>query len=71
MRATIDRIEGTLAVLVLRDDESVRVTLPVSLLPSGSREGDIVVIGIERDSQATAEVKGRVSDRIEKLIHRK
>jgi hypothetical protein len=71
MRATIDRIEGTLAVLVLRDDESVRVTLPVSLLPGGCREGDILTIGIERDSQATAEVKERVSDRIEKLIHQK
>jgi hypothetical protein len=70
MRVTIDRIEGTLAVLVLRDDESVRVTLPVSLLPSGCREGDIVVIGIERDIEATTAARERVSGRIEQLKHR-
>jgi hypothetical protein len=71
MRATIDRIEGTLAVLVLRDDESVRFSLPLSLLPAGSREGDIVVIGIERDREVTMAARERVSGRIEKLIHRK
>jgi hypothetical protein len=71
MRATIDRIEGTLAVLIAEEDESVRFTLPLSLLPAGCREGDILTIGIDRDSQATADVKERVSDRIEKLIHRK
>jgi hypothetical protein len=70
MRATIDRIEGALAVLISREDESVRVTLPVSLLPPGCREGDILTIGIERDTQATMDAKERVSDRIEKLKHR-
>lgn len=71
MRATIDRIEGTLAVLISREDESVRVNLPVSLLPPGYREGDIITIRIERDSEATTAVKERVSDRIEKLKHQK
>jgi hypothetical protein len=71
MRATIDRIEGTLAVLISQDDESVRVNLPVSLLPPGCREGDIITIGIERDTPATTAAKERVSDRIEKLKHRR
>jgi hypothetical protein len=70
MRATIDRIEGTLAVLISQDDESVRVSIPVSLLPPGCREGDIVLITIERDTEATIAAKDRVSDRIEKLRHR-
>jgi hypothetical protein len=70
MRATIDRIEGTLAVLISREDESVRINLPVSLLPPGCREGDIVLITIERDTEATMAAKDRVSDRIEKLRHR-
>jgi hypothetical protein len=70
MRAAIDRIEGTLAVLISQDDESVRVNLPVSLLPPGCREGDIITIGIERDIQATTDTKERVSDRIEKLALR-
>jgi hypothetical protein len=70
MRATIDRIEGNIAVLIDQEDESVRFSLPLSLLPAGCSEGDIIVIGIERDSEATAEVKERVSGRIEKLKHR-
>ena len=71
MRATIDRIEGTLAVLIAEEDESVRFSLPLSLLPAGCREGDIVVIGIERDRESTTAARERVSGRIEKLVHRK
>ena len=71
MRATIDRIEGNLAVLISQDDESVRVTLPVSLLPPGCREGDIIRIRIERDIHATTAAKERVSERIEKLKHQR
>ena len=70
MRATIDRIEGTLAVLISLEDESVRVNLPVSLLPPGCREGDIITVRIERDTQATTAAKERVADRIEKLKRR-
>jgi hypothetical protein len=70
MRATIDRIESPLAVLIAQEDESVRFSLPLSLLPAGSREGDIVVIGIERDIEATMAARERVSGRIEQLKHR-
>jgi hypothetical protein len=70
MRATIDRIEGTLAVLIAEEDESVRFTLPLSLLPAGCREGDIVVIGIERDIEATTVARERISGRIENLKSR-
>jgi hypothetical protein len=70
MRATIDRIEGTLAVLIAEEDESVRFVLPLSLLPAGCREGDIVVIGIERDIEATTAARERVSGRIENLKSR-
>jgi Protein of unknown function (DUF3006) len=71
MKATIDRVEGTLAVLILQDDETVRFSLPVSLLPPGCREGDILMIGIERDTTGTKEAKERVSGRIERLKNRK
>jgi len=70
MRATIDRIEGNLAVLIVMEDESVRFTLPLSLLPAGCREGDIVMIGIERDIEATTAAKERVAGKIENLKHR-
>jgi hypothetical protein len=70
MKATIDRIESSLAVMIALDDESVRFSLPLSLLPAGSREGDIVVIGIERDIEATVAARERVSRRIEHLKYR-
>jgi hypothetical protein len=70
LRATIDRIESPVAVLIAQEDESVRFTLPLSLLPAGCQEGDIIVIGIERDVEATTFARERVSRRIEKLKHR-
>jgi hypothetical protein len=71
MKASIDRIEGSVAVLVLGEEESVQVNLPVSLLPPGCREGDILLIRIERDRVATEAAQGRVSGLIEKLKKRK
>jgi hypothetical protein len=71
MKVTIDRIEGSVAVLISHEDESVRVNVPVSLLPPGCREGDILTIRIERDRAATEAAQERVSDLIEKLKKRK
>jgi hypothetical protein len=70
MKVTIDRIEGIIAVLIPQDDEAMRFNLPVSLLPTGSREGDILTIGIEHDPAGTAEAKKRLSGRIERLKNR-
>ena len=71
MKVSIDRIEGTVVVLISRADESVRVNVPLSLLPPGCREGDILTIRIERDIQATEAAQERVSGLIEKLKKRK
>ena len=71
MKVTLDRIEGTIAVLISREDESVRVNVPVSLLPPGCREGDILTIRIERDRVATESAQERVAGLIEKLKKRK
>jgi len=71
MKVTLDRIEGTVAVLISREDESVRVNVPVSLLPPGCREGDILTIRIERVRVATESAQERVAGLIEKLKKRK
>ncbi|HJX56849.1 MAG TPA: DUF3006 domain-containing protein [Methanoregula sp.] len=71
MKATIDRIEGTMAVLISLDDEAARINLPVSLLPPDCREGDILMIEIERDTSGTRKAKDRISGRIERLKNRK
>ena len=57
--ATVDRIEGELAVLLLRGDEKVKFNLPVVFL-AGIYEGDVVNIAITKDVVATDEAKGRV-----------
>lgn len=66
-RVSLDRVEEGLAVLLLREDESVHFTLPIALLPEGAREGDILEIAVRRDVLATAEARRRVAERIERL----
>jgi len=70
MKATIDRIEEGIAVLISNDKKPLRMTVPVSLLPPWAKEGDIVSIAIDRDEEATAASKERVSSMIEKLKKR-
>jgi hypothetical protein len=70
MKATIDRIEDGLAVLLVGEDGKTRVNVPLILLPEGCREGDILDITIVRDEEATRETKEQVSSLIEKLKKR-
>ena len=67
MKATLDRIEGEMAVLLVRNGESIRLNIPVALLPEGCKEGDILDISITRDEKETEESKARVSSMIERL----
>ena len=64
--ATVDRIEGELAVLLLRGDEKIKFNLPVVFL-AGIKEGDVINIAITKDAVATDEAKERVVSLIEKL----
>jgi hypothetical protein len=68
MKATIDRIEGKLAVLLIRDGESIKLNVPLILLPEGSKEGDILDISIQKDEKEAEDAKKRVSGLIEKLM---
>jgi hypothetical protein len=67
MKVSIDRIEEGIAVLVMQDDLSVLIHLPVSLLPPGCKEGDILTLTLEADPGDTTAAKERVSGLIEKL----
>ncbi len=67
IKATLDRIEGDTAVLLVRNGESLRLNLPLAMLPEGSREGDILDISITRDEKETEDSKARVSSMIERL----
>ena len=66
-KVTLDRIEENIAVLFVRDEEKIKINIPLCLLPVGSKEGDILDIAIIRDVQETDAAKERVSSLLEKL----
>lgn len=66
-KVTLDRIEEGIAVLLVRDEETVKINIPLFLLPSESREGDILDITIARNIKETGDAKERVSALLEKL----
>lgn len=67
MKAVIDRIEGKLAVLLMGEDGSLKVNMPLILIPEGCKEGDVLDIAITRDEKATVEAKDQSKNLIEKL----
>jgi hypothetical protein len=66
-KVTLDRIEEDIAVLLVRDEEKIKISIPFCLLPVESREGDILDITITRDMQETEAAKKRVASLLEKL----
>lgn len=66
-KVTIDRVEEGTAVLLVRDEETGKIDIPLFLLPAGSKEGDILDITINKDVQETEDAKERVSSLLEKL----
>jgi hypothetical protein len=67
MNATVDRIEEGFAVLITSGEKPARILLPVSMLPEGSQEGDVVTLTIGRDQEATSNGKGRVAGLVDRL----
>jgi S-adenosylmethionine synthetase len=67
MKVTLDRIEGDIAVLLIRNDESIKLNVPMAFLPESCKEEDILDITITRDDKATKEAESRVSGLIQKL----
>jgi hypothetical protein len=59
-RATVDRIEDGVAILLPGQDERSPLSIPIGFLPKNCREGDIVSISIDIDEKATEDTKRRV-----------
>ncbi|MFZ5391155.1 MAG: DUF3006 domain-containing protein [Patescibacteria group bacterium] len=53
IRATIDRLEKTQAIVRLDDGQEIKV--PVSLLPLGSKEGGIISLSFGDEASLTKE----------------
>jgi len=67
MKVSIDRVEEGIAVLVMQDESRECITVSASLLPPGSREGDVLTLILEKDPAATKAAKERVSGLIDTL----
>ncbi len=70
-KVTLDRIEEGTAVLLVRDNEKVKINIPLFLLPPESEEGDVLDIVISKDVQETEDAKERVSSLLEKLQNKR
>lgn len=53
MRAFVDRIEGEIATLLLGDDGSIAVSVPLEWLPDGLREGMCLGVDFAIDQEST------------------
>jgi hypothetical protein len=66
-KVTFDRIEENIAVLLVRDEENIKINIPLFLLPDQTKEGEILDITIARNKKETEEARKRVSALLEKL----
>ena len=69
VKAVIDRLEGDKAVLLVENSEQ-SFDLPLSLLPEGAGEGDIVTLKIKAEKDRTKKAKAEAQDLIKKLTSR-
>ena len=66
-RVVIDRFEGDLAVLVLYEDDRVKFTMPLRLLPEGAREGDHLLLTFAQDNASREYEKKRIGNLLDEL----
>ena len=66
MKATVDRIEGSMAVLITHGDNPISFNIPTPFLDD-AREGEVVDITIRKDPKSTQAARERVSSLIQKL----
>jgi hypothetical protein len=63
---TLDRVEGNTAIIIVGEEDGT-LDITRSLLPEGSKEGDILSIKIEKKEKKTLDEKERVEGLIKKL----
>jgi len=64
---TLDRIEGSTAVILVGEDGDT-IEISKDLLPEGCKEGDIVSFKIEVKDKKTKKEKEKVEKLIDKLV---
>ena len=67
MKAFIDRIDDGIATLLLGEDESVAVSVPVSWLPPGVREGICLRMDFGIDQESTRKAHHDVQEMLDSM----
>lgn len=67
LKVVIDRFEGEKAVLLIGDEE-VQALWPRRLLPSGVREGDILIMALAVDGDATRTAREEAENLLRRLL---
>ena len=66
MKAVVDRIEGDIAVVLIGDKE-VKLDVPISELPKGSKEGSWLKVYFELDPEGEKRQREKILNLINKL----
>ena len=67
MKVAIDRIEGTIAVLIVDGNDDENFHLPVKYLPDGVKEGDHLQVSFSLDTESRDSARNRVEALLSKL----
>lgn len=70
IQASLDRIEGDIAVIYLGEEEETKVDIPVRYLPPGIKAGSLLKITIEEDTQGKQELKSKISNLQQELLNK-
>lgn len=64
---TVDRIEGSIAVIIASDDKG-RIEISRTLLPENSKEGDIISFSLNIKDKRTKDEKEKIKGLIDELV---
>lgn len=67
IQAVIDRFEGNKTILLLGDDEA-QVVWPRNILPTEVKEGDILSINVQVDSEATVAARAEAENLLKQIL---
>ncbi len=67
IEAFVDRIEGDVAVLLVRDG-AYSIAWPAALLPDDTREGSVIEVSLAVNQRATEQAKSASKSLIDGLV---
>ena len=67
MKVIVDRIEDSIAVLVVADNDGVSFNIPLAYLPAGVKAGDHLDVAFKIDKKSREDAERRTKDLLDQL----